>query len=319
MARSGGITFSAVVVLLGSVFAILCGGIAVLGSIMASTAALATSAPMDFRYIAIAEAIFYVGFGGWGIASGVGLINTRQWARISMLVFAGLLLLFSLPACLAFAIIRFPESGDPNLPANFMAMIRVGMAMVFALIAALGGFWLYFFNKKSVKEQFLGPQPAGEGMVADLSGARPKARPVSILIIGWYLLISSGFTPLALLFSRSFFRSQPMPLCFLGFFAFGRTAILILLVWMAAQFVAAVGLLKLKNWGRVVTIWLQVLSMANLVLAFGPPANRVRYQQNMEAIVASMYPRCFRHSHSLLGCGKEPLRRLRSCSSFCCF
>ena len=44
-----------------------------------------------------------------------------------------------------------------------MAIMRVSMAAIFGLIAALGGFWLYFFNKKSVKAQFLGALPAGEG------------------------------------------------------------------------------------------------------------------------------------------------------------
>ena len=53
MARSGGITFSAVVVFLGSAFTILSGGFAVLGSFMASHAGLGTSVPIDFRFIAI--------------------------------------------------------------------------------------------------------------------------------------------------------------------------------------------------------------------------------------------------------------------------
>jgi hypothetical protein len=282
MARSGGITFSAVVVFLGSVFAILSGGFAVLGSLTASNAGLRTPAPIDFRYVAIVMAIFYLGFGGWGVASGIGLIKTRQWARISMLVFACLLFLFSLPMVLVMAVIRLPETNDPNLPPNFTAMMRVGMDTVFGLIAALGGFWLYFFNKKSVKEQFGGARPAGQEMAADLSAEKSNARPLSITIIGWYLLIASGLSPLFLLLSRTLLHGQPMPLCFLGFFVFGRSAILILVVWMAAQFVAAVGLLKLRNWGRVVTIWLQVLGIANLVLTFGLPANRVRYQQIME-------------------------------------
>jgi hypothetical protein len=290
MARSGGITFSAVVVFLGSAFAILCGAFAVLGSLIASHAGLGTAAPMDFRYIAMVEAVFYFGFGGWGIASGIGLINTRQWARVSMLVFACLLLLFSLPTVLVIAFVRLPEPSNPNLPANFMAMMRIGMAIVFGLIAALGGFWLYFFNKKNVKAQFLSARPAGEAMVAGLSAQRSSARPLSITIIGWYLLITSGVTLLSLLFSRSFFHGQSIPLCFLGFFVFGRSAVLILVVWMTAQLVAAVGLLKLRNWGRVVTIWLQVLGIANLVLTFGPPANRVRFQQIMETMIASMHP-----------------------------
>jgi hypothetical protein len=290
MARSGGVTFSAVVVFLGSALTILSGGFAVLGSLIASHTGLGTSAPIDFRFIAIFEAIFYLGFGAWGIASGIGLINTRQWARISMLAFSGILIAFSLPVVLVFAAARFPQSSDPNLPANFMAIMRVSMAAIFGLIAALGGFWLYFFNKKSVKAQFLAALPAGEEMVPDSSGRRRTVRPVSITIIGWFLVIASGLTPLFLLFSLGFFHGQSLPFSFFGFFVFGRRATLITVAWVAAQFVAAVGLLKLRNWGRVVTIWLQVLGIANSLLTFGLPANRVRFQQIMATMMASMNP-----------------------------
>ncbi|HEY4710276.1 MAG TPA: hypothetical protein VIH46_08910 [Candidatus Acidoferrales bacterium] len=291
MARSGGITFSAVVVFLGSAFTILCGGFAVLGSFIASHSELGTSAPIDFRFVAIFEAIFYLGFGVWGIASGIGLIKTRQWARISMLAFSGILILFSLPVVLVIAAARFPQSSDPSLPANFMVIMRVSMAAIFVLIAALGGFWLYFFNKKSVKAQFLGALSPGEEIVPDSSGRRPTARPMSITIIGWFLLIASGLTSLFVLFFRGFFPGQSIPFSFFGFFLFGRRAILTIVAWMAAQFVAAVGLLKLRNWGRVVTIWLQVLGIANSLLTFGLPANRVRFQQIMETMMASTNPR----------------------------
>jgi hypothetical protein len=44
------------------------------------------------------------------------------------------------------------------------------------------------------------------------------------------------------------------PLYFLGFFFFARSASLILIVWITAQIVAAMGLLKLKNWSLLATI-----------------------------------------------------------------
>jgi hypothetical protein len=286
MACSGGIRLSAVVVFLGSAFAILSGGFAVLGSLAASNARPGTPVPIDFRSVAIGVAIFYLAFGGWGIASGIGLLHTRHWARVSMLVFACLLLLFSLPTAVMMSVIRLPETSDPNLPANFRALMKLAVEMVFGLMAALGGFWLYFFNKRSVKAQFLGVRPASQGMVADVSAEKPKGRPLSITIIAWYLLIASGLSPLLLLFSRTVLHGQTMPVCFLGFFIFRRSAILVLVVWMAAQFVAAIGLLKLRNWGRVTCLWLQVLGIVNLVLTFAVPANRVRYQK----IVETMYP-----------------------------
>jgi hypothetical protein len=59
---------------------------------------------------------------------------------------------------------------------------------------------------------------------------------------------------------------------------------------MAAQVVAAVGLLKLREWGRLLAIWLQVLTIVNAVMLFGIPANRAKFQQIMETTNASMKP-----------------------------
>ena len=159
------------------------------------------------------------------------------------------------------------------------------------MFAALGGFWLYFFNRRSVKEQFEGNRPGVEVAVPGLPIATPDAkpaRPLSITIIGWFLLVGSALAPLSLLFWHSMFRSVQMPMCFLGFFLFGWSAVLVLAIWMALQLVAAVGLLKLKNWGRLVTIGLQCLGIVNGVILVAVPANGIRFQQLIDSLTASM-------------------------------
>ena len=54
------------------------------------------------------------------------------------------------------------------------------------------------------------------------------------------------------------------------------------------QMAAGVGLLKLKNWGRLVAISLQVFGLLNSLLTFGVPANRMKFQQIMDSMMASM-------------------------------
>ncbi len=296
MARSVGTTISAVVVFIGSAFTILCGLMGVLGFVTLSKSNGVPNIPANFAYFGIVVAmVLFFGSGGWGIASGIGLINTRPWARTSMVVFAALLVFFSLSSVLVVAVIPLPNANDPNMPSNFTAMMRVGMALFYGMFAALGGLWLYFFNKRSVKAEFQREQPVVIG-AADLSAgtadarlsASPRARPISITIIGWFLLIGSALGPLFIPFSHAFFPGVPIPICFLGFFLFGRNAILVFLVWAAAQMVAAVGLLKLKNWGRLGTIGLQVLGVLNVVLLFGVPGNYARFQRMMETMTASM-------------------------------
>jgi len=293
MPRSVGITVSAVVVIIGSAFTILGGAMMVLGSLFLSKSSPAANVPANLEFFVVIEAVMFSGFGGWGLAAGIGLINLKQWARISMLVFAAILVFISLPAAVLLAVIPFPSANDPNLPSNFMPIMRTGMVLFYAMFAALGCFWLYFFNKQSVKAQFQVKQPALESAAGTPIAApgASRARPLSITIIGWFLLIGSALAPLGLLFNSAFFSGAQFPLYFLGFFFFGRSASLILIVWITAQIVAAVGLLKLKNWGLLATIGLQCLTVVNSALLVGIPANRARFQQIMEAMIASINSR----------------------------
>ena len=211
-----------------------------------------------------------------------------------MLVFAVILLVISLPAALVMAFIQLPNSGASNLPPNFVATMRVGMTLFYGMVAALGGIWLYLFNKRSVKAQFRVP-----GGLADLaveaqgaeSGDVSRPRPISIAIIGWFLLASSALAPIFLLGWHAMFPGVPLPLFFLGIFFSGRSATIVIMIWMAAQIVAAVGLLKLKNWGRLATIGLQCLAIVNGLLLLGSPNNRARFQQIMDSMTTSMNAR----------------------------
>jgi hypothetical protein len=270
-----------------------------LGSAAISKSSPPPNLPVSLGSVLIVEAILTFALGAWGLASGIGLIYLKQWARISLLVFAGFLACITVPAVAMMAVIRLPDSHDPNLPANFMTVMRIGMALFYGMFAALGVFWLYFFNKRSVKAQFQTMLPVPETAAGDsfLGTALPapiaseRARPLSITIIGWFLLVSCALTPLFLLLNHALLPGFQFPFYFLGFFFFGRGAYEVLIVWMAAQMVAAVGLLKLKNWGLFATIGLQCLTVANLALLAGIPGHRARFQQIMEAMMASMNAR----------------------------
>jgi len=295
MARSVGITISAVVTLIGSALVILFGAGAALGSCLMRSP-LIPNGPVNLEYVVIAEALFAFSLGGWGFATGIGLIQTKEWARISIIVFAVLLVLFTLPVALIFAFIPLPVPKDPNLPSNFATIMRTAIVLFYGLLAALAGFWLYFFNTRSVRAQFQGGQAIVEAVPAYLSaemptvglGAPVRSRPLSITIIAWFLLIDSALAPFSLLYSRAMFPTVPLPMCFLGFFVFGRVATLIMLVWAIVQIIAAIGLLKLRNWARLATIALQCLGILNMALTVGIPGNRARFQGIMDSMMASM-------------------------------
>lgn len=118
-----------------------------------------------------------------------------------------------------------------------------------------------------------------------------RTRPLSITIIGWFLLVGSALAPLGLLFNRAFFPGTQVPAYVLGFFVFGWGAYLAFILWMAAQIVAAGGLLRLKNWGLFATVGLQCLAAVNAALLMVIPGHRARLQQVMETMMASMNAR----------------------------
>ena len=297
MRRTAGVTASAVVIIIGSAVARLCGAMTVMWSAFITKANPAARVPENFGSILVAEATFFFGLGGWGLASGIGLLYLKQWARISLLVFAGFLVFVSLPAAALMAVIPLPH--DPKLAINFMPAIRVGMALFYGMFAALGGFWLYFFNKSGVKVQFQAMQPVPESAAGDLfvavpapaASASPSARPLSITIIGWFLLIGSALAPLGLLMNHALFPGMQVPFYFWGFFVAGRSAYLIFIAWMVAQMAAAMGLLKLRNWGLLATIALQSLGLLNAGLLLVIPGHRAKFQQIMETMMASMNAR----------------------------
>jgi len=157
MERFAGITISAVVVFLGCALAVLFVGFMGLGiALMSVQAGQAPPVPL-FMPFAMGMIVLTLALAGWGIASGVGLLKLREWARVSMLIFSGLLIFFTLPAGLVFAWIRFPvpsDAQDPEFTARIMSLTHIFISLVYFSLAALGGFWLYYFLKKSVREQF---------------------------------------------------------------------------------------------------------------------------------------------------------------------
>jgi hypothetical protein len=158
MARTAGIISSAVVVFIGSAVAMLLG--ALVASIAISKYPNWTSPAGGvggvFGYYVMAASIIVIGLGGWGIASGVGILNARPWARTSMLVFGAILLVVVIPAALEMVVDPHVGIVSPYLESPYRVNMRAEMMAFYGLLAMLGGFWLYFFNKKSVKAQFSG-------------------------------------------------------------------------------------------------------------------------------------------------------------------
>lgn len=87
-------------------------------------------------------------FAGWGIATGIGLMQAWRWARISTLIFSGLLVGLGLLGIVAIVRLTAASSG-----LNFR-LLTVLPALLAFIPLATGIWWLVFFSRKDVKAYF---------------------------------------------------------------------------------------------------------------------------------------------------------------------
>jgi hypothetical protein len=281
MNRSGGVTISAIVVLLGSGLALLTGVM----MLFASTSGV--SVPQNqvqfFKYFMMITAVLFFAAGAWGISTGMALLRLREWSRISMMVFGALLILVCLPGLLMFLMVPFPPPGtpvNPQLTPNILTGMRIFLTLLYAALAVLGAWWIYFFNRRSTKGQFLKLPGASPQRISDDSMIALGTRPLSITLIAWYLLISAFIGVLGL--------SVNPPVFFFGFFFKGTFASLIMFGLALVQSLTAFGLLKLRPWGRTLAIYyFQFLIFNSLTMVF-IPGTQARFDQAMGDMMRDM-------------------------------
>jgi uncharacterized membrane protein YvlD (DUF360 family) len=288
MKRPAGITISAVIVFIGSGLTLLAAAFMVLGFAVTP----ADNMPAFTRGAGLITSIFMLGFAAWGIATGVNLLHLREWARISMIVFSGLLLVMAVPGLLMMLVMPLPTPPVPAVPngeaipqlEHLMTAVRIFMAVLYALLALLGGWWVYFFNSRPVKEHFRGSATTASTWAPTtlaptaLPGA-PK-RPVSITIIAYLALVGACMFPIL--------NILHLPLTFLGFFFTGGKAALIISGYMSVQLLMAYGLLKLEKWGRSLAIYYFNFAIFNSIISVVLPGAQARYEEATAAMQSSM-------------------------------
>ncbi len=271
MKRSTGVTLSAVLVFFGSAMALLVGFFLVAALKFAPHGSIPTP---FLRGTLIFDGALDIAFVAWGIASGIGLIRLRQWARMSMLVFSGIMIVFCLIPMVIIPFVPLPPQSD-TLPSNFGLLFRIGVVAFYGLFVALGAFWLYFFNKRSVKDQFRGIA-IQEGLAAE---SRPE-RPLAIVILAWLFIIGGCFTPFAL-----FMR---VPAFFFSFAVPGHWGGLVFIAFAALSLATGIGLLRLRPWSWVVAVGFQSIGLLNALSLILIPGALARFEGLLQSQRAAM-------------------------------
>lgn len=244
MKRSIGITLSAVASILGSLLMLALSGLTVFtGITQRAEPAMDSTARLGVLF----SSLFTLAFATWGIVTAVGLFRLRPWARWSILIFSALLAVIAGFGGLAFLLMPLPSPA--SVSQGTMTAIRWGVAAFYGLLALLGVSWLYFFNTSKVKAQF----------AAGSASAGPPKRPLSITVIGVYLLIGGVGCVVV-----GFF---PMPAVLLGLIVSGWPAHLIYLALGILQLGLGVGLIRLWPLARWIAIGYFLFGAANSLVA----------------------------------------------------
>jgi hypothetical protein len=299
MKRSAGITITAVIDFIGCAFTLF----SALASILvfalqsiippASPDAAAIEVPPMLRFFQLAAVLVFLVAVVWGVATGIGLLRLREWARISQLIFAGLITLVGVCSAMLMLTIHLPVgASDPHPEAtqHILQVTQFSIAIFYGAFAALGIWWLYYFMRRTIREEFRFGTHASAAVAAVLPGGVPRAtgepfpgpmhqgRPVSITVISALL-----FLGVANLIAVPFFR---VPMLFFGRFVSGAEGTALLLVLAATQSAAGYGLLKLKMWGRNLAIAVQLFGAANLLATALMPGSQARFDDLMQRMYA---------------------------------
>ena len=213
MKRSVGVTVIAVLALLGSVLTLLMG---ILTAVFAVVAPLPTqrefpAPPVFFKVMLLAASLICVLPAVWGILTSIGLFRLKNWARISTIVFSVLLILMGISPLLGWLLSSFMPFPTGTADPSVMTVVRVSMGVLGSGQVGIGIWWLVFFTRPRVKQQFV-PVPEttaatqspsvnpieAQPVSVTTAGQNSPKGPISVTIIAWFLLISCPFAPINL-------------------------------------------------------------------------------------------------------------------------
>ena len=262
MKRPIGLILSAIVLGLIALFLLLIAALmAFSGTFAAHQPAFAASRHF-ILYLMLAIGAFYAVLTVWAILTVIGILRLRHWGRYSILIIGGGLAAFNLLAVVFTILSRLVPGLTPQQQAidpHITFVVTVFMVGVNLLFAAIGIWWLIYFNLRATRELFSNPlhllhAPAFHG--------RFSRTPTAIKIVGCLLLFSA--------FCTLFGAVLPFPAFLLGFILSPTESHIMYLCLAALMAWTGYGLLGLSDPARLVTIALLVLGCCNIFLASLP-------------------------------------------------
>jgi len=93
--------------------------------------------------------VWFLGFAAWGCGTGIGLLRAWRWARISTLIFSGLLAASGIVGVVA--LLLMPAE---NASGGMAFAVKILPVLLFVIPIVIGYRWLVFFSRTEVKAYF---------------------------------------------------------------------------------------------------------------------------------------------------------------------
>jgi hypothetical protein len=257
MKRPVGLILSATVLSLAALFFVLLTVLMVAAGVHSENQPVISASPHFLMYLMLAISVFYAALTVWAILTVIGILRLRSWGRYSILIIAGGLFVLGLFAALFTLLGRTmfsAQSPQPMVDPHIKSAVFFLLTVFYLFLAAVGIWWLVYFNLRSVRELFANPS---------LLSQSPLSRtPMAIKIIGCFLLFGSACCLLCLFL--------PFPGFFFGFILPPAAARILYICFAIISAFAGYGLLRLKESARLLTIGFLIVGSCNLALVTLP-------------------------------------------------
>jgi hypothetical protein len=276
---SAAVIAAAVVALLASLLFLLSTSMAFLAFSLGKLPNTSPELPPPLRTVMLVMMAFMICLSIVGIATGIGLILLKDWARISVLIWGGFSVFFGLLGIpIIFLMPLSVPPGAAELPPGTVQMMRWAFLAIYGLPLVVGVWWLLLFNRKAIKAQFAGTATSPD------SGVPQKPRcPLPITVLAWLYVTS--------ILNLLFLPLVPVhaPVFLFGILLSDRFGPAVLILSCLAFTVAGVGLLKLKRWSYSLTLGLQVFWLTSSAVSMLRPDYKAVMQSFMKQVEASLH------------------------------
>ena len=254
--RSGDVTAAAIVLLFGS-------GIIILFAIADSLYTARAHTEVNWPRVLFIFGLLIV----WGVATSIGILKLRPWARISIIVMSGGAIFICLIAAVAImgAALEHSESQAAAAGALVAAMCAVPVG--------IGTWWVLLFTRKRIIAQFASGADSERVLSAATISPAAGTIPVSVVIIALWFFLGALVD-----FHAIFFRPlSTILVTVLGAHLRRYAAVCAFIVMMQLRTIIGIGLFYRARWARAAGIALCAYFDVNSVVTFILPGSLNRF------------------------------------------